>query len=115
MYLPDAGLWVSEYPHCDRTQFLDVSLAVEREAQEAAAAGGQPQPAQQAPYGAGGWEQPPPQQQYGGGAWEQPQQQQYDGGQFAGQQPYGQQQQQQPYGQQPQGWPPQEGSDARPY
>ncbi|PRW58401.1 phosphate ABC transporter permease [Chlorella sorokiniana] len=34
-YLPDSGLWVSEYPHCDRTQFLEVSLQVEREAQEA--------------------------------------------------------------------------------
>lgn len=26
MYLPNSGLWVSEYPHADRTQFLDVSL-----------------------------------------------------------------------------------------
>ena len=28
VYLPNSGLWVSEYPHCDRTQFLEVSLQV---------------------------------------------------------------------------------------
>lgn len=36
VYLPNSGLWVSEYPHCDRTQLLEISLAVEREAEEAA-------------------------------------------------------------------------------
>ncbi|KAL4431055.1 hypothetical protein ABPG75_006311 [Micractinium tetrahymenae] len=38
VYLPSSGLWVSEYPHADRTQFLEVSLQVEREAQEVAGA-----------------------------------------------------------------------------
>ena len=27
VYLPQAGLWLSEYPYCDRTALLDVSLA----------------------------------------------------------------------------------------
>jgi len=28
VYLPNSGLWVTEYPHADRTQFLEVSLQV---------------------------------------------------------------------------------------
>ncbi len=38
VYLPDAGLWLSEYPYLDRPAFLALSLEVEREA--AAARGG---------------------------------------------------------------------------
>lgn len=40
VYLPNSGLWLSEYPYCDRAEFLELSLQVEREAQEEAAAGG---------------------------------------------------------------------------
>ena len=32
VYLPDCGLWLSEYPYLDRTEFLELSLEVEREA-----------------------------------------------------------------------------------
>jgi len=32
VYLPDCGLWLSEYPFLDRTEFLDLSLEIEREA-----------------------------------------------------------------------------------
>jgi hypothetical protein len=32
VYLPDCGLWLSEYPYLDRTEFLEISLEVEREA-----------------------------------------------------------------------------------
>ncbi|EFN59167.1 hypothetical protein CHLNCDRAFT_138041 [Chlorella variabilis] len=55
VYLPSSGLWVSEYPHADRTRFLEV----EREAQAEAEA-------QQYGGGAAGQagEQP------GGGAWQ---------------------------------------------
>ena len=69
VFLPDSGLWVSEYPHADRAQFIDVSLAIEREAAEAAAGGPAAQPAQQQQYGSGydsgyyGSPPPPSQQQ----------------------------------------------------
>lgn len=68
VYLPNSGLWVSEYPHCDRTQLLEISLAVEREAEEAAGGYGpeaeeeEEAEEQQQWYGGGGGEQP-----YGGG------------------------------------------------
>ena len=60
-YLPNSGLWVSEYPHTDRTQFLEVSLQVEREglaeaeaaAAAAAAAAGPAAQQQQQQYGGG--------------------------------------------------------------
>jgi hypothetical protein len=39
VYLPNSGLWLSEYPYCDRAEFLELSLQVEREAQEEATAG----------------------------------------------------------------------------
>lgn len=71
VYLPSSGLWVSEYPHADRAQFLDVSLQVERESQEVQQ-WGQQQPPQQpneqpyeqqpseggsyGPAGAGSWQ-----------------------------------------------------------
>ncbi|KAG7671906.1 hypothetical protein NADE_000439 [Nannochloris sp. 'desiccata'] len=32
VYLPDCGIWLSEYPYLDRTEFLELSLEVEREA-----------------------------------------------------------------------------------
>ena len=32
VYLPECGLWLSEYPYLDRTEFLELSLEVEREA-----------------------------------------------------------------------------------
>lgn len=32
VYLPDCGLWLTEYPFLDRTEFLELSLEVEREA-----------------------------------------------------------------------------------
>ena len=79
VYLPDSGLWVSEYPHVDRTQLLEVSLQVEREAQEAeegqqyddeeAAAGQQQYSDGQQQYAQ--YDAQQPQQQYGGGAYEQ--------------------------------------------
>lgn len=31
VYLPDSGLWLSEYPYIDRAEFLEISLDVERE------------------------------------------------------------------------------------
>lgn len=31
VYLPTSGVWVSEYPHLAKTEFLDVSLQIERE------------------------------------------------------------------------------------
>lgn len=40
VYLPQSGMWLSEYPFVDRDVFLDVSLAIERARQTAAAAGG---------------------------------------------------------------------------
>ncbi|KAI3433469.1 hypothetical protein D9Q98_003281 [Chlorella vulgaris] len=64
VYLPGSGLWVSEYPYADRSQFLQVSLEVEREAQEEVSAqqygadAGAPagQPGEQQQY-SGGWQQ----------------------------------------------------------
>ena len=56
VYLPDCGLWLSEYPFLDRTEFLEISLEIEREAAAGEmddggegdegyyAAGGQPPP-----------------------------------------------------------------------
>lgn len=35
VYLPSSGLWVSEYPHADRAQFLDVSLQARRAGRQA--------------------------------------------------------------------------------
>ena len=37
VYLPDCGLWLSEYPFLDRTAFLELSLDIEREAMAMAA------------------------------------------------------------------------------
>lgn len=34
VYLPDSGLWLSEYPYIDRTQYLEISLDIEREVQQ---------------------------------------------------------------------------------
>lgn len=31
VYLPECGLWLSEYPYLDRTEFLELSLEIERE------------------------------------------------------------------------------------
>jgi hypothetical protein len=31
VYLPENGLWLSEYPYIDRSEFLDISLDIERE------------------------------------------------------------------------------------
>ena len=46
VYLPECGLWLSEYPYLDRTQFLEVSLDIERESarweREATEPGGEP-------------------------------------------------------------------------
>ncbi|KAL4425086.1 hypothetical protein ABPG77_010400 [Micractinium sp. CCAP 211/92] len=71
VYLPNSGLWVSEYPHADRTQFLDVSLQVEREAQEAQQQSQQQQPYEQAyeqePYEVGGDGEPRYGRSYGPG------------------------------------------------
>lgn len=36
-FLPESGLWLSEYPFINRPEFLEVSLEIEREAQAAAA------------------------------------------------------------------------------
>ena len=36
MYLPQSGLWLSDYPFVDRNAFLDLSLAVERQRQQQA-------------------------------------------------------------------------------
>ena len=36
-YLPSTGVWLTEYPFADRNAFLEVSLAIEQEAQAAAA------------------------------------------------------------------------------
>jgi hypothetical protein len=33
VYLPQSGLWLSDYPFVDRSAFLDLSLAVERSRQ----------------------------------------------------------------------------------
>lgn len=32
VYLPNSGLWLSSYPFLDRSEFLALSLAIEREA-----------------------------------------------------------------------------------
>lgn len=32
IYLPETGLWLSEYPYVDRAEFLEISLEIEREA-----------------------------------------------------------------------------------
>jgi hypothetical protein len=40
VYLPDCGLWLSEYPYLDRTEFLELSLEVEREAMTSGRGGG---------------------------------------------------------------------------
>ena len=34
VYLPESGLWLSEYPYIDRSEFLDISLDIEREFSE---------------------------------------------------------------------------------
>ena len=34
VYLPESAMWLSEYPFVDRSAFLDMSLAVERERQQ---------------------------------------------------------------------------------
>jgi hypothetical protein len=34
VYLPECGVWVSDYPYVNREAFLDVSLEVERERQQ---------------------------------------------------------------------------------
>ena len=69
---------MSEYPHVDRTQLLEVSLQVEREAQEAeegqqygdgAAPAGQQYSDGQQQYGQ--YDAQQPQQQYGGAAYDQ--------------------------------------------
>jgi hypothetical protein len=70
VYLPGSGLWVSEYPHADRTALLEISLAVEREAQQEAGAPGQPwTPAGGPAYGGPG--QTGEAQQRYGGSWQQ--------------------------------------------
>ncbi len=38
VYLPQTGIWLSEYPFVNRDMFLSISLAIER-ARQAAAAG----------------------------------------------------------------------------
>jgi hypothetical protein len=40
VYLPECGLWLSEYPYLDRTEFLELSLEVEREAMMSGRSGG---------------------------------------------------------------------------
>ena len=35
VYLPQSGLWLSDYPFVDRNAFLDLSIAVERQRQQA--------------------------------------------------------------------------------
>lgn len=34
VYLPDSGLWLSEYPYIDRAEYLEISLDIEREVQQ---------------------------------------------------------------------------------
>lgn len=34
LYLPECGVWVSDYPFLNREAFLDVSLEIERERQQ---------------------------------------------------------------------------------
>ena len=34
MYLPESGLWLADYPHVNRSLFLDISLDIERIRQE---------------------------------------------------------------------------------
>ena len=36
VYLPETGIWLADYPLTNRQAFLDVSLAVEDERQQAA-------------------------------------------------------------------------------
>lgn len=31
VYLPESGLWLSNYPHVNRNLFLEISLEIERE------------------------------------------------------------------------------------
>ena len=31
VYLPESGLWLSDYPHVNRDLFLEISLEIERE------------------------------------------------------------------------------------
>lgn len=31
IYLPESGLWLSDYPHVNRNLFLEISLEIERE------------------------------------------------------------------------------------
>lgn len=33
MYLPESGKWIADYPHVNRSAFLDISLSVEQERQ----------------------------------------------------------------------------------
>jgi hypothetical protein len=40
VYLPECGVWLSEYPYLDRTEFLELSLEVEREAMMSGRSGG---------------------------------------------------------------------------
>lgn len=37
VYLPECGVWVSDYPYLNKAAFVDVSLAIERERRREAA------------------------------------------------------------------------------
>ena len=39
VYLPECGLWVSDYPFLNREAYLECSLEIERERQQEAAQG----------------------------------------------------------------------------
>jgi hypothetical protein len=55
VYLPDCGLWLSEYPFLDRTEFLELSLDIEREAAAMASANDGKDAFQEAPFDSDGY------------------------------------------------------------
>jgi hypothetical protein len=67
VYVPEAGVWLSEYPFTNRELFLDISLDIERSRQAAAATQPPPPAGSMGPMTGSGQPSPPP--AYSGGQW----------------------------------------------